>query len=217
VGTDKRERQKAGRQARIEQEMAAAKRQRGFRTFRNLAIIAVVVLGGAFAYSALKGGGDSGADEKKKDDKYAAYSDPATAKKVLTRGEAKTINPAPAKTAADALEKTTLIPGKGKAGTADNGYVVEYVGVTPDGKVFDKSWGKGPPNEPFSIDAPLGQAQLIQGWKEGLVGAKIGERRHLVIGSNKAYGAQGNGPIKPNTPLAFDIDIVDITSGTSGQ
>ncbi len=198
MGTDKRERQKAGRQARIEQEFAAAKRQRSFRTIRNLVIVAVVVLGGAFAYSSLKGGDSSDAKEK---DKGSAYSNPTLAKQVLKRGKPKDTAAPPANTPANALEKKTLIEGKGKAGTANDGYVVEYIGKKPDGSVLDESWSK----QPFPIAGPLGQAQLIQGWKEGLVGAKIGERRHLVIGADKAY--------HDKVPLAFDIDVVDIKRG----
>jgi len=45
VGTEKRERQKAGRQARREAEQKAAKRQRGIRRFVTIGIVAVVVVG----------------------------------------------------------------------------------------------------------------------------------------------------------------------------
>jgi len=45
VGTEKRERQKAGRQARREAEEKAAKRQRGIRRAVTIGIVAVVVVG----------------------------------------------------------------------------------------------------------------------------------------------------------------------------
>ncbi|HZA86120.1 MAG TPA: FKBP-type peptidyl-prolyl cis-trans isomerase, partial [Acidimicrobiales bacterium] len=85
---------------------------------------------------------------------------------------------------------------------------VHYVGVLPDGTQFDESWSGG---QTFDV-APLGQAQVIDGWNEGLVGATIGERRRLVLGSDKAYGAAGSpdGAIPPDSPLVFEIDIVDI-------
>jgi cyclophilin family peptidyl-prolyl cis-trans isomerase len=45
VGTEKRERQKAGRQARREAELKAAKRKRGLRRVITIAVVAVVVVG----------------------------------------------------------------------------------------------------------------------------------------------------------------------------
>jgi peptidylprolyl isomerase len=214
VGTDKRERQKAGRQARILEETAAAKRQRTFRTVRNVGIAAVVVVGGAFAYSAVFGDDDSSASDETAGEEAttttapetttttafdpSAYSNPELASAVVERG-APDPEPPPADTPADALEVSTVIEGEGDPGTADDGYVVMYYGVMPDGSVLDESWSRGP----FPIDAPLSQAQLIAGWKEGLVGAKVGERRRLVLGENNAYPGEG--------PLAFEIDVIDIT------
>jgi FKBP-type peptidyl-prolyl cis-trans isomerase len=85
------------------------------------------------------------------------------------------------------------------------------VGVLSDGTEFDQSWARG---QPFPVEN-LGQASVNPGWNEGLVGAKIGERRRLEIGANKAYGAAGNPPSIPaNAPLAFEIDVVDITKAT---
>jgi len=212
VGTDKRERQKAARYAKISQETAAAKKQRTFHTARNLGIAAVVVLGGAFAYSALFSDDDSSADDETSGEEETtettlppettvtsiAYSNPELAAAVLEREPADPAPP-PADTAVDAVEVTTVIEGEGEPGTADDGYVVHYVGKKPDGTVLDESWTKGP----FPIEAPLGGASLIEGWREGLVGAKVGERRRLVLGENKAYEGEG--------PLAFEIDVIDIT------
>jgi FKBP-type peptidyl-prolyl cis-trans isomerase len=209
VGTDKRERQKAARYAKISQETAAAKKQRTFHTVRNLGIAAVVILGGAFAYSTVFSDDDSSAsDETEGEDTTTTlgevttttvpFSNPELAAAVLER-EPPDPAPPPADTAADVLDVSTVIEGEGEPGTAEDGYVVHYVGKKPDGTVLDESWTK----EPFPIAAPLGGASLIDGWKEGLVGAKVGERRRLVIGETKAYAGEG--------PLAFEIDVVDIT------
>jgi FKBP-type peptidyl-prolyl cis-trans isomerase len=203
VGTDKRERQKAGRQAKILEETAAAKRQRTFRTARNFGIAAVVILGAAFAYSTLTGDdGDKdsvSASEETTTTTAVEYSNPELAATVLERDPPDPAAP-PADTAADALVVTTLIEGEGDPGTAQDGYIVHYVGKKPDNTVLDESWSTG---SPFPIAGPLGEASLIDGWKEGLVGAKVGERRHLVIGSDKAY--------QDGVPLSFDVDIIDIT------
>lgn len=203
MGTDKRERQKAGRQAKILEETAAAKRQRTFRTARNFGIAAVVILGAAFAYSTLTGDdGDKdsvSASEETTTTTAVEYSNPELAATVLERDPPDPAAP-PADTAADALVVTTLIEGEGDPGTAQDGYIVHYVGKKPDNTVLDESWSTG---SPFPIAGPLGEASLIDGWKEGLVGAKVGERRHLVIGSDKAY--------QDGVPLSFDVDIIDIT------
>ncbi len=74
-----------------------------------------------------------------------------------------------------------------------------------DGETFDESWTEGIP-----FDVAIGTGAVIPGWDEGLVGVKAGDRVRLEIGSDLAYGAQGQGPIPPDSPLAFEIDVVGI-------
>ncbi len=182
---------------------------------------AVVVVAGLLLYSAVWGDDDdaeTAADDSATTDDSSSttvpetttttFSDPALAEEVLTR-EPPDPAPPPTDTAADALDISTAIEGTG-AGVVAAGdtVVVHYVGKLPDGTVFDSSWERG---EPFPVEA-IGQAQVIAGWNEGLIGATLGERRRLVIGSDKAYGPTGtpDGSIPPDTPLAFEIDVVDI-------
>lgn len=222
MGTDKRERQKSARQLKIEAEQRAAKRAQRKRTALRGAIAAVVVLGGAFLYSTVWGddGDDTATDSGSTTTTELtttttappSYTNPELAEAVLTR-EAPDPAPPPADTPVDALEISTLIPGEGEGAAAGDSIVVHYIGKLPDGTVFDESWARG---EPFGLDPSfplvLGQGSVITGWDEGLIGATIGERRRLVIGSDKAYGAEGSpdGTIAPNTPLVFEVDIVDI-------
>jgi peptidylprolyl isomerase len=214
VGTEKRERQKVSRQAKIEAAEIAARRARTKRTGIRVAVAAIVVIGAMFAYSAISGG-DDGDDSAASDDAAqettlpegptTTYSNPDLAEEVLGR-EVPDPEPPPADTPKDALEQTTLIEGEGEAAVEGDSVLVHYIGKTSDGEVFDDSWSRG---EPYSVVVGP-QGQVIKGWQEGLVGVKIGERRHLVIGSDNAYGAEGNGSIPPDAPLAFDIDVVDI-------
>jgi peptidylprolyl isomerase len=217
VGSDKRERQKLSRQAKIEAAEIAARRTRTKRTGIRVAVAAIVVIGAMFAYSAISGGDDdddsAGSEGEASETTLpeattttTTFTNPELAEEVLAR-EAPDPEPPPADTAKDALEQTTLIEGEGEAAVEGDTVLVHYVGKTSDGNVFDESWSRG---EPFpTVVGPEGQ--VIQGWQEGLVGVKIGERRHLVIGSDKAYGAEGGGDtIPPDAPLAFDIDVVDI-------
>jgi peptidylprolyl isomerase len=213
VGSEKRERQKLSRQAKIEAAEIAARRTRTKRTGIRVAVAAIVVIGAMFAYSAISGGDD---DDEATDDAASentsttvpettttTYSNPELAEEVLGR-EAPDPEAPPADTAKDALETTTLIEGEGEGAAVGDTVVVHYIGKTSDGEVFDESWSTGP--------VTLGPtANVIAGWNEGLVGVKIGERRHLLIGSEKGYGAQGGGDaIPPDAPLAFDVDVVDI-------
>ncbi len=82
---------------------------------------------------------------------------------------------------------------------------VNYTGMFQNGKVFDTSAGRGP------ITFTLGQGQVIAGWDEGLMGMKAGDKKHLVIPPEKAYGVQGYPPaIPPNSTLIFDVEMVNV-------
>jgi FKBP-type peptidyl-prolyl cis-trans isomerase len=219
VGTDKRERQRQGRQAKSVAEEAAARRQKTKRTGVRLGIGLVIVLAVAFGYSLLTR--DDSSDNTETADTTTtaagdgttttvAYSNPELAAEVLARDPPIPANAA-ADTPPDAVEVKTLIEGQGEGAAPGDSLTVHYVGVLSDGTEFDQSWSRG---QPFTVEN-LGQASVIAGWNEGLVGAKIGERRRLEIGSDKAYGAAGNPPTIPaNAPLAFEIDVVDITKPT---
>jgi len=194
----------------------AARRQKTKRTGVRLGIGLVVVLAAAFAYSLLTRDDSSDSTETGDTTTTAAadattttvaYSNPELAAEVLARDPPVPANAAD-DTPADAVEVNTLIEGQGEGAAAGDTVTVHYVGVLSDGTEFDQSWSRG---QPFVVEN-LGQASVIPGWNEGLVGAKIGERRRLEIGSDQAYGAAGNPPAIPaNAPLAFEIDVVDIT------
>lgn len=108
-----------------------------------------------------------------------------------------------------ALLSKQIIAGKGPAAKPGDSVVVKYIGFGWDNKKeFDASWDNGLGT--FEV-APLGQAQVIDGWNEGLVGAKAGERRLLVIPPALAYGAGGYPPaIAPNETLVFVVDVVSV-------
>jgi peptidylprolyl isomerase len=217
VGTEKRERQRTAREAKTTAQYTAAKRDKTKRTGIRVGIAAAVVLVLAFGYSLLTRDDDSSDDDTATaaestttaadSSTTVPYSNPELAAEVLARQPPVPAD-APADTPSDAIDVETLIEGEGEGAKAGDTVTVHYVGVLADGTQFDESWSRG---QTFDV-APLGQAQVIDGWNEGLVGAKIGERRRLVLGSDKAYGAEGtpDGAIPPDSPLAFEIDIVDI-------
>ncbi len=97
-----------------------------------------------------------------------------------------------------------LIKGAGPEVTAGQTVTVHYSGWLWDGTAFDSSWDRG---EPFPVQN-VGQAAVIAGWNEGLVGQTVGSQVLLVIPPDKGYGDQDKGTIPPNSTLVFVVDIL---------
>ncbi|GAA1868139.1 FKBP-type peptidyl-prolyl cis-trans isomerase [Brevibacterium marinum] len=106
------------------------------------------------------------------------------------------------------LETYTTIEGEGPKVKEGQSVAVHYSGWLWDdnSKSFDSSWQDG--RGPFAVD-PVGQAQVIDGWNEGLVGTKVGSQIVLVVPPDKGYGEQGSPPNIPgNATLVFVIDVL---------
>ncbi len=119
---------------------------------------------------------------------------------------AQTQNPPPAPTQeVKSLMMSVAKQGAGKVAEKGKIAVVHYTGTFMDGRKFDSSLDRG---EPFKFI--VGAGQVIKGWDIGVEGMKVGEKRNLTIPPDMAYGAQGAGPIPPNTPLKFDVELLDV-------
>ena len=81
--------------------------------------------------------------------------------------------------------------------------VLDYDGTLPDGATFDSTEQQGGM-------AHLPFAGLIPGWMEALKLMRPGDVWMLYIPANLGYGASGQGPIPPNSPLVFKIDLVAV-------
>jgi FKBP-type peptidyl-prolyl cis-trans isomerase FkpA len=129
------------------------------------------------------------------------------------RNEAPNTTPGvvPADATPVAMQKIDTVPGTGKEAVAGATVVVNYTGwiYAPSaekqhGAQFDSSVGR----EPFSFQ--LGGGQVIPGWDQGVEGMKVGGKRTLIIPAELGYGAQGAGPIPPNSNLIFDVELLDV-------
>jgi peptidylprolyl isomerase len=208
VGTAKRERQKANRQIRLEELAKEARKEKSKRLALRIGLIVAAFVG----LVALLWWFNS-------DD--TATVTPASTTTVAAAGSTTTVDPnAPTTTAPpkpevnipatlpETLVITTLTEGTGEGAKVGDSISVHYVGVlSADGTEFDNSYDRG---EPFTL--VLGQGQVIEGWDQGLVGAKVGSRIQLDIPADLAYGDQQKGSIiGPNSPLTFVIDVMAIT------
>ncbi len=85
--------------------------------------------------------------------------------------------------------------------------VANYHGWLKDGgKVFDSTYDAS-----FKHAEPAGFSlnQVIDGWKQGVPGMKLGGIRRLTIPAKLAYGERGNTTVPPNADLVFVIELLD--------
>ena len=106
------------------------------------------------------------------------------------------------------LEVTVLTEGEGPESELGDTVIVDYIGVRSlDGEEFDNSYDRG---TPFAV-GPLGNAQVIAGWNDGLIGVQAGAQLQLDIPSELAYGEAARSEIiRENEPLTFVIDVRSI-------
>ncbi|MEI8130675.1 MAG: FKBP-type peptidyl-prolyl cis-trans isomerase [bacterium] len=108
------------------------------------------------------------------------------------------------------LQVTTVKEGTGVGAVKGDSVTVNYTGMLDNGTVFDSNVDpKFSHVQPFTFN--LGAGMVIQGWDQGVLGMKVGEKRHLVIPANLAYGDRGAGAlIPPGATLTFDVEVVSI-------
>lgn len=110
-------------------------------------------------------------------------------------------------TTQDGLKVKDMETGSGPAAKAGDRVTVNYVGMFPDGKMFDTSLQPG--RTPFQFT--LGAGNVIKGWDEGVQGMQVGGVRVLTVPSALGYGPTGNPPVIPgNATLLFSIQLLAI-------
>jgi peptidylprolyl isomerase len=118
-------------------------------------------------------------------------------------GEAPTIT-APTGDAPTELIAQDVIAGNGAEVVATSTLTVHYTLMKwSDGSILESSWSSGAPAQ-FALSG------VIKGWQEGLLGAKVGGRRLLVIPPALGYGAMAGHPLEKDT-LIFAVDIIAVS------
>jgi peptidylprolyl isomerase len=118
-------------------------------------------------------------------------------------GEAPTIT-APSGDAPSELVSEDVIVGSGTEVVATSTLTVHYTLMKwSDGSILESSWTGGAP-------ATFPLSGVIQGWQQGLLGAKVGGRRLLVIPPALGYGAMAGHPLEKDT-LIFAVDIIAVS------
>jgi FKBP-type peptidyl-prolyl cis-trans isomerase FklB len=81
---------------------------------------------------------------------------------------------------------------------------MSYVGMNPDGSIFDQS--------PAGQGVSFGLNEVIPGWTEGIQLMKVGSKIKLFVPQELGYA--GNPPqganIKPYSPLVFEMELLEI-------
>ncbi len=108
--------------------------------------------------------------------------------------------------APEGLQTAVLRQGSGAEVEPGQEIVVNYLGQTWAGHVFDNSYDRGQP-----LTFPIGVGMVIGGWDEGLVGQQIGSRVLLSIPPEYGYGERGvpQVGISGTDTLVFVVDILD--------
>ncbi len=109
------------------------------------------------------------------------------------------------------LRTEDIVEGTGEPAKVGDTLSVRYIGILPDGTVFDSTDMHGGQLFTFTV----GSGSVIAGWDQGLIGMKEGGRRLLAVPPSLGYGAQAYGPIPANSTLIFEVELVERVPGTA--
>jgi len=84
-----------------------------------------------------------------------------------------------------------------------------YEDVSVTYNIFDDRRKQGGGYNPMPMEYSP-DAQIIAGFREGLLNMTVGDKVRLFVPSHLGYGTQGTGPIPPNANLVFDLEITGI-------
>jgi peptidylprolyl isomerase len=181
--------------------------------FRSWSLAALVGLAGALGLASCSSGSNTGSSNATTTTSTARSARatigtiPAADRSLAgTAGTAPTAT-VPSGSPPTQLESADLIKGTGATAADGNTVTVQYVLATYSAdKVIQSSWT----SQPFTF--VLGEAQVIPGWDQGVVGMQVGGRRELIIPPSLGYKNVAAGPgIAANDTLIFVIDLLHVS------
>ena len=109
-----------------------------------------------------------------------------------------------------AYSQTDLRLGSGTEAATGNTVGVRYTLWLYDSSKAD---GKGLQLETTGTASSSFQLSsgVIEGWKRGVPGMRVGGLRRRVVPPDLAYGDTRKGSVPPNATLVFDIELVSVT------
>lgn len=106
----------------------------------------------------------------------------------------------------DQLQVSVVEEGDGDEVSATDMVIVNYAGqVWGSDSTFDSSYERGAPAA-FPLNS------VVQGWRDGLSGQKVGSRVVISVPSELGYGPSGGNAqagIGPEDTIVFVVDIID--------
>lgn len=103
------------------------------------------------------------------------------------------------------LKVTDITVGTGAEAIETSTVKVEYTGaLAKDGSIFDSTDSRGGEPAEFALD------QVIAGFKQGIVGMKVGGERQILIPAAMGYGSQGNSSIPADSDLVFNVKLIEV-------
>lgn len=96
-------------------------------------------------------------------------------------------------------------PGNGTVVGKGSVVTMQYRGWLTNGEEFGETYDKGQP-----MTFTEGAGTVIPGMEEAIFGMKAGGTRRLIIPPAVGYGAQGKGPIPPDSVLVLDVQLESV-------
>ena len=93
-----------------------------------------------------------------------------------------------------------VVEGDGASvGTGTTADVV-YTGWLSDGQEFDAG----------TFTFSVGAEEVIPGFEQGMIGAKVGGTRRIIIPPELAYGPRGSGPVPGGAIVIFRVEVTKV-------
>ncbi len=105
----------------------------------------------------------------------------------------------------NSIVATDVVIGNGKEVSQGDSVRINYIATLQNGQEFDNTYKKG---SAFSFK--VGDSKVISGLNEGVLGMKNGGQRILVIPSDRAFGANGYGPVPKNATVVYAVELVEV-------